>query len=94
MQCQGASHTVSRFVQTSLLAKAPCTESLVSSEASCSCYVIIVDLHRVSSQISCCCPGSWRSCSFGSAGRPLQVLQQFIDEVDMGWANSSSWIVA
>jgi hypothetical protein len=30
----------------------------------------ILDPHQESSWLSCCCPVSWRSCSFGSAGQP------------------------
>jgi hypothetical protein len=38
----------------------------------------------ISSRISCCCPVSWRSCSFGSAGPGPLSGQQFIDGVDGG----------
>ena len=53
---------------TSLLENVHCTESLVWFQASGSSTLSILDPHRDSSQISCCCPVSQRSCSFGSAG--------------------------
>lgn len=46
--------------------------------------VSILDARWDSSLISRRCPGSWRSCSFGSAGLALHVLQQLRDGVDVG----------
>ena len=43
----------------------------------------ILDPYLDSSWISCCCPVSWRSFRFGSAGPALHVLQQFINGVDV-----------
>lgn len=63
------------FVHTSLLANVHCNESL---EALASVTLSILGPHRGSSQTSCCCPVSRRSCSFGSAG-----LAQFTDGVDV-----------
>jgi hypothetical protein len=54
----------------------------------------ILGPHRDSFWISCCCPVSWSSCSFGSLEESLHLLQQFIDEVGVGWANSEPWIWA
>ena len=46
--------------------------------------LLILVTHWGSSQISCCCPVSWRSCSVGSGGRTLSHAQNFIGEVDVG----------
>lgn len=51
------------------LANVHCNESLVCFEASGFCCVI--NCYRDFSQISCCCPESWRSCSFGSTRAAL-----------------------
>lgn len=51
------------------LANVHCNESLVCFEASGFCCVI--NCYRDFSQISCCCPVSWRSCSFGSTRAAL-----------------------
>jgi hypothetical protein len=37
-----------------------------------------------SSQKSCCCPVSWRSCSLGCVGLALHEFQHFMDGVDVG----------
>jgi hypothetical protein len=58
-----------------------CNYSLVCFKASGYCYTINTDPHQDSSWISCC-PVSWSSCSFGSAGPAPSHAQQFIDEVD------------
>lgn len=39
--------------------------------------------HWDSSWVSCC-PVSWKSCRFGSADLALHMLQQLVDEVDVG----------
>jgi hypothetical protein len=56
----------------------------------------MLDPHQDSSQLSCCCPVSWRACSFSSAGPApsYHMLQQFIDGVHVGWANSKPWVWA
>ena len=55
------------FVQTALLANIHCMMSCWSgSRPLASGTPSILDPQWNSSQISCCCPESWRSCSFGS----------------------------
>jgi hypothetical protein len=61
-------------------AKVHCSESMVGFEAFSFCFTISIR----SSQISCCCPMSLRSCSFGSSGPAPYMLQQCIDGVDVG----------
>jgi hypothetical protein len=38
----------------------------------------MLDPHRDFFLIACCCPESWRSCSFDFAGSSPSVLQKFI----------------
>lgn len=49
-----------------------------------SATVSILDPHQNSSRLSCYCPVSWKSCSFGSAEPALHALQQFTDKMDTG----------
>ena len=44
----------------------------------------ILDPHWDSSQLSCCCPLSWRSCSFGTVGLALSWVPTLADEIDLG----------
>lgn len=46
--------------------------------------------HWGSSHISCCCPVSWGSAALDLQDQPHHALQQFIDGVDVGVANSES----
>ena len=39
-----------------------------------------INPHWDCSKLSCCCPESWRSCSFGTAG----LAQPFTDYIDIG----------
>ena len=50
------------------------------------CYTMDTGPCLDSTWLSSCCPVSWRSCSFGSAGlaQPLYMLQQIIEGVDVG----------
>lgn len=61
-----------------------CTKPLASAT------LLTLEPHWDSSQISWCCPMSWRSCSFGSIG----PARQFIDGVHVGMGHSKSRIWA
>ena len=55
-------------VHTSSLANVPYYESFIWLRFLASVMTSILDPHQDSSQLSCCCPVSWRSCSFGTEG--------------------------
>jgi hypothetical protein len=54
----------------------------------------ILEPYQDSSGISCCCPVSWRSCNFRSAGQALSCAPAVHRWVDVGWANSEPWVWA
>lgn len=61
-------HTVNPFTKTASPANGHCNESLLWLKASGFCYIINTGSHWDLCQISRCCPVSWRSCNFDSAG--------------------------
>lgn len=69
--CHSESHSVSLW-HTSSLVNAHC--NLWSGSRSLASVLLL----------SCCCPVSWRSCSFRSAKPAFRVQQQFTNDVDVG----------
>lgn len=64
IQCVPVIHTVYHRVHTSLFVSVHCNEPLVCFEASGFCYTF--DTRTI--LISCCCPVSWKFCSFEYVG--------------------------